>query len=593
MGSGGGGGGGSGGGGGAGGGSAAGGGGPAGGGSQGGYGLASAGAPSADRWRPRASHPNAAQAGNIQYSDGTVSDWTSESGEPLATRIVAPNGEWASITRDGFFDASRNGAGLIKIISGKEAMPADRMFQTMYRPDLVRETLAGDPQGKVRTAAARADLGYVLASGAAPRVRIIDAEALVPSSDQAPVRIEVNGSDGGIGRVEWRVNGMTLGIDRPAASADPVTLERMLPLDEGDNQVEVVAYNGKDVVASNPARATIRWDGTGPRSAPRLFIFAVGINDYWDGALSLKYAIPDAKAIAAALRAAGSDLYQTIEIETAYDAEVSRDNLDKVFNKLSSTIRPTDVFVLVVVGHGVTNEGRYYYLPRDFQYRGEQSIRDEAIGQDQWQNWVARIAARKTVMIFDTCESGTMAGEVAMLRGVEHIVALERLTRATGRTVLSASSDRAPALEGYRGHGVFTYAFLEGISKADTNGDGLVDVTELAGYLSLRVPEISFGQFNRRQVPQMKIVGSTFPLVKPFNVLGDNVATEQPRISQRPTHVVIRPAALHVTPSVTTSRTLPVGMAVTRVLSDEGWVLVARDGQQLGYVAAEAIAPMH
>ena len=53
---------------------------------------------------------------------------------------------------------------------------------------------------------------------------------------------------------------------------------------------------------------------------------------------------------------------------------------------------------------------------------------------------------------------------------------MERLTRATGRTFLTATTDDAPALEGYRGHGLFTYSLLDALDKADTNNNQLAGV---------------------------------------------------------------------------------------------------------------------
>jgi len=99
------------------------------------------------------------------------------------------------------------------------------------------------------------------------------------------------------------------------------------------------------------------------------------------------------------------------------------------------------------------------------------------------------------------------------------MTALGRLTRAVGRTVLTAATDDEPALEGYRGHGVFTYALLDAIGQADRNGDGVVDVTELAAYVDERVQQVSLEAFKVAQVPQMKIVGSNFPLTSRLAVL--------------------------------------------------------------------------
>ena len=46
------------------------------------------------------------------------------------------------------------------------------------------------------------------------------------------------------------------------------------------------------------------------------------------------------------------------------------------------------------------------------------------------------------------------------------------------------------AYENYKGHGVFTYALMEALHKGDTNGNGKIEVTELAAHIEKRVPEL-------------------------------------------------------------------------------------------------------
>src|SRR3712207_3531842 len=83
-------------------------------------------------------------------------------------------------------------------------------------------------------------------------------------------------------------------------------------------------------------------------------------------------------------------------------AEVTAANLDRVFGEVSHCVRPDDVFVLFLAGHGKTLDGRYYFLPQDFHYRGESSIAQSGVGQDRWQDWFARIQARKSILLYDT-----------------------------------------------------------------------------------------------------------------------------------------------------------------------------------------------
>jgi WD40 repeat protein len=532
------------------------------------------------------------------HADGSVAIWNAATGALIVTLVAGADGEWVAITPEGFFDSSPKGSALLHVVNGLDVVSIDQVFQNLFRPDLVREKLAGDPQGKVREAAAKLDLAKVLASGAPPVIRVTEpADGQRAPDDQATVKIELTARDGGIGRVEWRLDGVTRAVDRntrDASAGTSIAFDRTFPLGPGDNAIEVVAYNAKGLLASAPAHVTIHWDGPSGAPAPRLFVLAIGINDYYDSRLRLNYAVPDAKSLSSALAVAGRNLFPVVRVATAVDEEATRDHIQSVFAKLVGEMKPSDVFLFFIVGHGATIDGRYYFLPYDFRYEDENSVRDKAINQDQLQAWFSTIPAKKSMLIFDTCESGSMTQELVATRGLEHLVALERLTQAMGRTVLSASTATAPALEGYHNHGVYTYALLESLEKADANHDGLITDTEIAEYLAIRVPELSYQAFNFRQIPQMKIVGSSFPVAKPTDVLEiDAGAKATPAtLSTIPTHVATRSLDVYATPSTdaVVVRTLAPGTAVSVVLTDKGWDLIAKDGVQLGYVLANGLA---
>ena len=175
---------------------------------------------------------------------------------------------------------------------------------------------------------------------------------------------------------------------------------------------------------------------------------------------------------------------------------------------------------------------------------------------------------------------------------------LDRLIRATGRTVLTASREADPALEGYRGHGIFTYALLEGLALADDNRNGTVEMSELSRYLGNEVPELSRKAFGWRQIPQMKQVGSDFALIRTSPASSqDAVAPTSAATAagsaapEKSTHVVITPTGVRqnassVAPVVVQ---LAPGAQVVLVETSGGWVLVARGGKRLGYVEAKTL----
>src|SRR5690606_16598077 len=129
---------------------------------------------------------------------------------------------------------------------------------------------------------------------------------------------------------------------------------------------------------------------------------------------------------------------------------------------------------------GITLDGRYHFLPVDFRYRNEDSIRTDGVTQDDLRDWMPEIPALKTLVLLDTCNSGSFVQAQMVTRGLAEKTAIDKLTRATGRTTIAASSETQVAVEGYKGHGVFTWVLLEGLRRADLNGDGLLSTAELA-----------------------------------------------------------------------------------------------------------------
>jgi WD40 repeat protein/uncharacterized caspase-like protein len=528
-------------------------------------------------------------------ADGTARVWDAATGEELAMLVTAKD-EWLVITPEGFFDASPKGAEMLSVVRGLQVFGIDQFYQELYRPDLVREKLAGDPDGKVK-AAARLDLGKLVDSGRVPTVTIVSHKAQETTPDDlVTVEAVIADQGGGIGKAEWRINGVTVGLiekPAPAALGQPVSLKQAMALDPGENTVEVVAYNGANLVASIPARTKVTWTGTEPSVPPRLHVLTVGINAYLDAALRLKYAVPDAKSLAAAFSEAGRWHYESVLVTNVLDGDATSAKLDQAFTDLADKVRPRDVFVFFAAGHGKTLDGRYYFIPYDLRYQNEQSLARNAIGQDKLQAWFARIPAKKAVLMFDTCEAGTLTERTGGVRtaaltrgGLEQKAALGRLIQATGRATLTASSATQEAFEGHGGHGVFTFALLDSLARGDLNSNGLIELAELIQHVDGLVPAITEKRWGARQFPQMDAYGANFPVARQVAALAP-AQDEAIIIPIKPTHVSAEPLQIFKEAGgsgVAIGELLPF-RTVTLVKGEGEWALIARDGKLLGYVA--------
>jgi Caspase domain/Bacterial Ig domain len=407
------------------------------------------------------------------------------------------------------------------VVRRYEVFSIDQFFQSLYRPDLVRLKLTGmEGVFRKRLAAQKLDLEKVLDSGAAP-VPVITSPADGSNLGDSRVTIaaQITSRAGGIGRLEWRVNGVTAGVQTlagtTAQTGQDVQIQRSLFLGEGTNVVELVAYNSRDLIASPPASIVLT--AKSPRSdhKPMLYVLAVGINAYADDALKLQFASADATALATALKQSGAGLYEDIHVRTLLDDEVTSQNLQKTITELGNVVHPDDVFVLYIAGHGVSEDGRYYFIPQNALSADLDSLLTTSIDQDQLQQWLAAIPALRSVLIYDTCESGSTVDDQSGFRRPQQLVAVEKLSRSVGRTVLASTSDTAAAYEGYKGHGIFTYVLLDALAFADQNNDGYIQVSELSRYLVVTVPELTrkLNPNLNPQLPQVKIIGTDFTLV--------------------------------------------------------------------------------
>lgn len=454
--------------------------------------------------------------------DGTVRFWDINTGKQRVAFAVFENGDWIAFTPEGFFHGSPGAQNRVGVASGATALPIRRFYDALYRPDLVREALRGDPDGKVERAARSLNLSTIWHAGLPPTVsKLLSMNGASVAVDKIQLEMEITPTNGGIGRVEVKVNGATQIIENVPSgetSKSPVRIVQSVFLTPGSNRIEVVAYNSKNQISSDAE--TISVTSTAKQNEKStLHVLVVGIDAYQNNDYRLNFAVKDANTIANALKSAGTGHYDSVSLTSVLDSKATIENLDAVFDELGKKVRPQDVFVFFLAGHGITTEGRYYFLPYDFDTSRPDAAISSGIGQNKWQEWFARIPAQKSVLLFDTCESGSLT-RIAASKGLEDLAAINRLTRATGRTILTASTDTEPALEGLKGHGVFSYAVLSAIGGADNDNDGQLEVTEIAAYIKEQLPKLSEEAFGHRQVPQTSIRGYSFSLGKPVNVFG-------------------------------------------------------------------------
>lgn len=468
------------------------------------------------------------------FADGTVRWYRINDGQELLAFFPHPDGQrWVLWNPEGFFDAAPGAEGLVGFHLNRgpdaaaEFVSAAQLADLFYRPDLVTAYLDGNEkaiaEAKEKGALARfrtRDLGTVLASGLPPELELLEpAEALANGRD---FRLRFRVSDRG-GRRPGRIPGeRRRDRARQGAPAGGGGAARDLQPGihpPGRNEIEAVVYNEKGTVQSRAVAVAVQLS-TAEVERPALYVLAVGVDQYWDSALALHYAAGDAKAFADTLVRQGEALFAPGEVIVLPDRDATRTGIEKAFLRLSARVQPSDVFVLYLAGHGRSFDGRYHFLPSEAIYENEESLRQSGLSEEDLKGLLQKVRAQKSLVVLDTCQAGAGLGLAALAttRGPEMKDAIFRLMKTTGRAVLAATTDKDVAFEGYKEHGVFTYALLEGLRGAadrperDGRRDGVITIDELSDYLQQEVPRITLEKFHKEIFPMRSVEGNSFPI---------------------------------------------------------------------------------
>jgi WD40 repeat protein len=481
-----------------------------------------------DRERWARSIPSAAWAVNLSpngrfvlaaLGDGTIRWYASDKGRELLALFVHPDGKrWIAWTPEGFFDAAPRAQGLIgyHLNQGKdkagEFVAASQLSERFFRPDVITGVLSASGQGLVdRAAGGLGDVRNVLAEGLPPQLDLLS-PAQTDTQGEYLLKVRVKDRGGGVGRLVYRIDGVEVEgrpADIPGASVG--TVGRMISLALGPRVLTVAAANGRGV-ESKPV--VVKVNVQGPEQAPSLFVLAVGITQYRDNVLTrgVRYASGDAQTVAGAFEAQGGGLFRKVTARALRDQQATRANIEAAAKELAALARPDDVFVIYLAGHGTALDGEYYFLPWEVRYTSRQALLAQSLNRAALQALLRRTPARKTLLVLDTCSSAAVAGPAG--RGLDEKLAIDRMARISGRAVLAAAGSEQMALEGEQGHGVFTYALLQGLRKADRNRNSMVEVGELADFVEELVPDITRKRWGYEQIPFRDLQGATFPVAR-------------------------------------------------------------------------------
>ncbi len=480
----------------------------------------------------------------LSGGDASTRFWDASTGQEIATIMEFDKKEWLIITPEGYYNASEKGAQYLSVVVGNNKYGVDKFYDVFYRPDIVAAKLRGE---NIQ------DLITIKMSDAIktppPTVEISPPK----ETNVAKVKVcyQVKSAGGGIGEVRLFHNGKLIHSDgyykeitrfnsdkTQLASLDSKTIyedmrsisvknkmdsvslsdkskgylfEDCKEIDTiaGENEVSVTAFNSSNTVQS--LMKTTNFNSKIKSEDPHLYIMAVGIDQYKDNTVNLKFAVKDAKDLEEKLKTQSATLYkpQNIHFSVLTDREATKTNIVSKINELSNITKPQDSFILFVAGHGVLLQNQYYMLTHDFN--GEVN-NTSMISSNEIVEMSKKIKSLSQLFIFDTCHAGGMDTIVSGLYDARMSV----LAKKMGLHIYASANNKQAAMDGYKGNGLFTYTLLDGLNnnkEADKNKEGKVSIVGLGEYSKKMTSNIS-KQIGHEQTPLIINFGKDSPIYK-------------------------------------------------------------------------------
>lgn len=246
-----------------------------------------------------------------------------------------------------------------------------------------------------------------------------------------------------------------------------------------------------------------------------LWVLAVGVSQYADPRINLKYADQDAMRIAQILKNQEGLLFKEVMTRVLVNQAATREEILKAMSEFLGQAGPGDVVLIFIAGHGLQDRqtGTYYFVP--YNASGDNLVY-AGLPMPSFEEMVKRLRNNvdKLILWMDTCHAGAVTVAARGVNMGEDLA--EALAEASGEYVLSASKAGEESLEdeAYRfegndqGHGAFTYSLLRGLQGEAADSNKVVWLSDLYGHVSKQVPRLTRG----KQHPYHNIRGTDLPL---------------------------------------------------------------------------------
>jgi WD40 repeat protein len=447
-------------------------------------------------------------------NDQTVRLWNLRTRELIVTLFRGTDGEWVIWTPQGYYTGSPGADKIVgwQINKGADQLPdyvgAEQLRQHLNRPDIVeRAIIVASAEQAVRESPGTTFKLADLLNRPVPRFKIVSPSADVTQhGGGATVRIAIEDTPDPIKAIRVQVNGRQIDEQTPDVGSGGFEAgERILnvPLAKGRNEIRITLTNA---IGEKAETLTLMHEGDGALDKRgTLYILAIGVEKYpglgktcgENGAQScdLRFSGADARALVAAVEArlgpAHSKVVKRLLVNGAggNDDPTAANILNAI--DLLKEANETDTVLVFIAGHGFNDGPNYRFLPTNAEWTGS-ALRGATVVPWYALQEAIETAKGRRILLVDTCHAGNAYNQT-----------LSNAAYHANIIAYTAARFDQEALEDSKlGHGLFTYAVVEGLRGAGApEGRLRLSTKELADYVTKRVEELAKEQ-NAEQEPQ-------------------------------------------------------------------------------------------
>jgi len=444
----------------------------------------------------------------------SVSLWNVYTGREIVKFFAsAKNDEWIAITPEGYYTASQNGAKYLKVSIDSRVFRLDQYEERLLRrPDIVKLAL-----NKGDSLVAMKELGaqpIQLATIQPSQIWFVE-PALPPKeyqTDHGSVKVVVQTENlaSSAEAVSFTVNqrpvkkravGTEKGkkVRRPTGGTHVNSYTQQIPLRIGHNWIHAqVRSQAGTVQRTKYPLVVVRKNVIKPQ--PDLYYLGIGVAQYRQPALQLKYPAKDVKDLETILKQQQGKAYRNVVTKLLTNQQATRSNLNHVVKTFFKRAKPGDIAILFISGHGMNTRQGYHFLTYDAH---PEQLETTGVS---WETFKALGDIDAHVLLLaDTCHAGNIKGNTDwqerakadphQFLGEANLHNVVILASSSGADV----SQEKDSLE----NGVFTEALIEGLSGKAADDKGIVDIALLQRYVRETVLKLTEGA----QKPTISIEG--------------------------------------------------------------------------------------